>query len=280
MKQHIVWVHGIGTHQPGFSKAEGWQAALQEYWQSDDDQFAEVTWDPVMARAESHTRGLRGVPADPAEAAQAQALQAELERTITERQAVIEADPNRPPAAAPAGGAPQRATRGFFGNAVNFLNAGVGDFVRYLTNNQLREAVKDVFKGVVEPLLNEGEGIAVVSHSWGTVVAYESLHDLAAKLPDKRVAVLFTLGSPLWMPPLRPFLRPASAKPANVDRWVNITAHGDPVGGWLYTGFPTDRDFQAPGVAGVSAHSSYFTMNNAGVMQDLITHFLATPAPP
>jgi hypothetical protein len=273
MKQHVVWVHGIGTHRPGYSKQEGWQAALQAYWPSADDQFAEVCWDTVMSPSEGTRRGARRAPSTPTEDAQALELQVELERTIAVRQAAIDADPNRP--AAPPATRPRRGTqRGIFGDTLKFLNTGVGDFVRYLTNNQLREAVKDQFKSVVEPLLAASETIAVVSHSWGTVVAYEALHDLSAKLPGKRVAVLFTLGSPLWMPPIRPMLRPAPAKPANVDRWVNIAAHGDPIGGWLYTFFPTDRDFQAPGIAGVSAHSSYFTMNNAGVMQDLVSHFL------
>ncbi len=272
MAEHVVWVHGIGQHRPGYSKQEGWQAALQEYWTSTDDQFAEVCWDTAMVQAE----GLkRGIPAqvDPAEEAKRQALRAEIERTVTQRQAAIEADPNRPVGGDSPGrsGAPQR---GFLGDSITFLNTGIGDFVRYLTNEALREAVKNAFKAVVEPLLTAGDTIAIVSHSWGTVVSYESLHDLSPKLPQSRVATFFTLGCPLWMPPLRPLLRPAPSKPVIVDTWVNITAHGDPIGGWLYTVFPTDRDFQVPGVARVSAHSSYFTMNNACVMQDLVSRFL------
>lgn len=275
MKEHVVWVHGIGTHQPGYSRQEGWQSTLQAYWTSADDQFAEVCWDPVMAQAEGRRRG------GPVESAEEQALRVELEQTIAQRQAAIEADPNRPPIAGTtgdgvAGEEPERRRRGFIGNALNFLNTGAGDFVRYLTNAALREAVKDEFKKVVQPILQSGDSLAVISHSWGTVVAYESLHDLAAALPDKRVAVLFTLGSPLWMPPIRGLVRPGPAKPGNVDLWVNITAHGDPVGGWLYSDYPLDRDFQAPGVAGISAHSSYFTAGNAGVMQDLVSRFLRT----
>ena len=69
-------------------------------------------------------------------------------------------------------------------------------------------------------------------------------------------------------------LRPKPSKPGNVERWVNITAHGDPIGGWLYTHFPVDRDFQAPAVAGIGAHSSYFKAGNANVMQDIVSRFL------
>lgn len=274
MKQRVVWVHGIGTHMPGYSKLEGWQSTLQEYWQSSDDQFAEVNWDVAMADAEGRTRGLEAMP-DPAEEAEAEALRIELERTIAQRQAALAADPNRPEE--PAGAAEdgdERLERGIFSNTVNFFNASVGDFVRYLTNSRLRTAVKDEFKQVVEPLLAAGDSIAVVSHSWGTIVSYEALYDLSKTHPGKRVAALFTLGSPLWMLPIRPLIRPAPSKPANVDRWINITAHGDPIGGWLYPHFPLDRDFQAPGVKGISTHSSYFTRGNAGVMQDLVSRFL------
>src|SRR5437764_183056 len=98
MAEHVVWVHGIGQHRPGYSKQEGWQAALQEYWTSTDDQFAEVCWDTAMAQAEGLQRGLRG-HVDPAEEAKAEALRAEIEQTVAQRHAAIEADPNRPAAA-------------------------------------------------------------------------------------------------------------------------------------------------------------------------------------
>lgn len=268
MAQHVVWVHGIGTHRPGYSRQEGWQATLQAYWKSTDEQYAEVCWDTAMAEAEGRRR--RSTPKPTPEEA---ALRAELERTIAERQAAIDADPNRPAAAAITD-PEERRRRGFISDSLTFLNAGIGDFVRYLTRNPLREAVKNEFKKVVAPLLGAGESVAVISHSWGTVVAYEALHDLAAASPNQPVAALFTLGSPLWMPPIRPLLRPAPAKPGNVERWINITAHGDAIGGWLYNHFPVDRDFQAPAYPGSGAHSSYFLAGNAGVMQDLVSRFL------
>jgi hypothetical protein len=276
MKQHVVWVHGIGTHQPGYSRQEGWQSTLQAYWPSGDDQFAEVCWDTVFTQ---DARRRRSPGLESAEDPAAAALRLELERTIAERQVAIASDPNRPPLVQPGGTGSDtqesdRLERGIIGNALGFLNNSVGDFVRYLTNNTLREAVKNEFKKVVEPLLQADASVAVVSHSWGTVVAYESLHDLNASLRGKRVAALFTLGSPLWMPPIRGLVRPSATKPANVDLWVNIAAHGDAIGGWLYSYYGLDRDFQAPGVAGVGAHSSYFAAGNAGVMQDLVSRFL------
>ena len=277
MKQSVVWVHGIGVHEPGYAKREGWQATLQEYWQSGDEQFKEVCWDVVMEDEGSGRRSRRrATAADPRAEAEALALQAQLEQTIAEHEAAISADPTLPEATEADGvEAGVRLRRGVIGNAINFFRTGVSDFVRYLTNDGLREEVKGEFKEVVLPLLEAGDSVSVISHSWGTIVSYEALHDLHQQFPDKRVARLFTLGSPLWMPPIRPMLRPGPSRPGNVERWINITAHGDPVGGWLYPHFPVDRDFQAPGVATIHAHSSYFTRGNAGVMQDLVARMLA-----
>ncbi|MFH8500521.1 serine peptidase [Streptomyces coeruleorubidus] len=74
----------------------------------------------------------------------------------------------------------------------------------------------------------------VTAHSLGTVVVYEALH----AHPELRVELLLTLGSPLALPRAvfdRLTPRPAGspvplgARPACVDRWVNIADPGDPV---------------------------------------------------
>ncbi|MEH0433824.1 hypothetical protein QBB34_47535 [Streptomyces stelliscabiei] len=71
---------------------------------------------------------------------------------------------------------------------------------------------------------------AVVAHSLGSLVVYETLHDPA--FSDLQVELLLTVGSPLGLPGLTRRLDPAlqagrGARPGGVRRWVNIADVGD-----------------------------------------------------
>jgi hypothetical protein len=110
--------------------------------------------------------------------------------------------------------------------------------------------------------------ISVISHSWGTVVAYDSLIDLATEVPSLRITNLFTLGSPLWL--VRLLLDDSSGrKPEQLRFWMNVHARGDLVGSWLKPGYALDRDFEVPSI-GRDAHGSYFVKDNPAVQRDLI----------
>ncbi|TWV53555.1 hypothetical protein FRZ03_09705 [Streptomyces misionensis] len=71
----------------------------------------------------------------------------------------------------------------------------------------------------------------VIAHSLGTVVTYEALH----AHPDLQIDLLLTLGSPLALPhavfhQLQPTPRDSQGiRPPGVGRWVNIADHGDPI---------------------------------------------------
>ena len=144
----------------------------------------------------------------------------------------------------------------------------LGDFARYLVSQGVRAAVKEEFKRRLRPLAGRSLGISVIAHSWGTVVAYDSLLDLSAELPELQVADLFTLGSPLWM--VRRFLQDGSGrKPANVANFVNVHARGDVVGSWLTPAFRVDKDFEVPSI-GADAHGSYFVEGNEAVQRTIV----------
>jgi hypothetical protein len=51
----------------------------------------------------------------------------------------------------------------------------VEDFTQYLLYPDIRTRVLQCFHDVVDPLLGSGRPVSVISHSWGTVIAYEAL---------------------------------------------------------------------------------------------------------
>ena len=112
--------------------------------------------------------------------------------------------------------------------------SGVDDFVKYLVNDSVRQAVQQRFLDETVPLLKSGAAVEVISHSWGTVVAYEALRSLDGESFAGHVHNLFTVGSALSIGLVRNRVRPRDGRrPRCVQRWVNLDASGDIVGGPL-----------------------------------------------
>ena len=166
----------------------------------------------------------------------------------------------------------------------------VDDFIKYLFSRSTRKKVIGEFKKIVTPLLERGHEIDIVSHSWGTVVALEGLHQLSEENFEGTIKNLFTVGSALSIGSVQRRLRDGAEtgeKPELVENWVNLDARGDIVGGTLRT-FSTDVDFEFlnlepvgcnPGTFGVSgqcAHSSYFDPHNTKVNQDIFARFISS----
>src|SRR5262249_52593146 len=141
----------------------------------------------------------------------------------------------------------------------------LGDFAKYLVSRTVRMAVKEKFKEQLRPLAS-GYRIGVIAHSWGTVVAYDSLIDFEIEYPALRVANLITLGSPLWL--VRYLLdNRTGRRPAGVGNWINIYAQGDLIGSWLKPGFQVNQDFLVPNFGDQGPHSSYFVPHNEPVQK-------------
>jgi hypothetical protein len=100
-------------------------------------------------------------------------------------------------------------------------DAGIGTKIRRLVREQLEAAWA------------ARERVALIGHSLGSVICYEALFDLTRERgAEQRVELLVTLGSPLATHVIRrglcgARLRGAEAYPANIVRWVNLTARGD-----------------------------------------------------
>jgi hypothetical protein len=103
--------------------------------------------------------------------------------------------------------------------AERFVWQALAQVTRYLTDDAVRAAAQEAVLDLIGP-----DTKVVVSHSLGTVVAYEAVTRLERPLP-----LLVTLGSPLGLdriiyPRLRP--RPPTF-PLQVRRWVNVADTDD-----------------------------------------------------
>lgn len=294
--KQLVYVHGIGAHPRGFS--DSWWAAMRPFtpslWPGTlGGNRHEAYWSDLVNRVRSLEAGMEVTEAE----TEAQELADELRAVIADR---IEQQKTVAAAAAQATGREEEAARGLLGPddeaelAIGrgldmFL--GIDDFARYLTNPDLREQIIDRFRQTVLPLLQAGDTVEIIAHSWGTVVAYEALRrlDREASALAGSIHNFFTVGSALSIPQIKSRLLPEARdghKPRLVRDWLNLDAQGDPVGGWLRgRPFQDDREFPNLPAVGcgnilwilpnpVCAHSSYFEAGNVAVNRDIFGRYI------
>jgi metacaspase-1 len=288
MNHRIVWVHGIGNHRPGYSAR--WQAVCNPFLNLTPASYIEVIWEPILDRqqfAGTLSDDGQANPSEltPQEEAAEEQLKLELAMLIQARDSALREGEAAAAQASDTAGEPgvlgeegsaivewsdvYESAPGVLGPSswLRFADEYIGDFTRYLVSRSTRTAVKAELKNALRAL--EGPGpLTIVSHSWGTIVAYESLLDLEVELPSLRVQRLFTLGSPLWM--VSWLLQERSGrKPRQTARWINVTARGDRIGSWLRPRFQVDGDYLVPAV-GEDAHNSYFVEGNLAVQKDIL----------
>ncbi len=93
---------------------------------------------------------------------------------------------------------------------------------------------------LTEPLkksLLNGDDVLLISHSLGTMIAYDTLWKFSyygehQEVRDKKLSVWVTLGSPLGNETVKDRLKGANAKgnrryPVNIKRWINVAAEDD-----------------------------------------------------
>jgi hypothetical protein len=266
-----TWIHGIGHPPAGYSN--DWRKALNQYLDFPDSDYIEVLWSTVF-RAVMQALGLAkpSIPLTPQEQEAAVNLRKALETVLAARRETI----------APAQGTPSLrewpevtgATAISIPPWILDSRDYIGEFTDYLASRRVRNAVKEKLKQQLRPLVGRGYAISITAHSWGTVVAYESLIDLEVELPNLKLTNLFTLGSPLWL--VHYLLDDRSGrKPRNTSKWINIHAQGDVIGAGLKPGFQVDQDFAVPNFGTPNdPHNSYFRTGNAPVLRDIIAKTL------
>lgn len=103
--------------------------------------------------------------------------------------------------------------------AEGFVNRSLKQVTGYLTNDQTRKEAQER----VLTLVTDDTRV-IISHSLGTVVAFESLHLIEEKIP-----LLITLGSPLGLKTIvYQRLRPHPPTfPQSVGQWINVASEDD-----------------------------------------------------
>jgi hypothetical protein len=270
---YLVYVHGICRHDPGYS--DPWWDAMSPYVPSLQPgdlggTRREVLWSDLIGG----TRALARTNDAAAELAR------RLRDTLADRadRYVLRSSP--PVTSSDEAARALAVPRGLINiPGVNCIE----DFTVYLTNNSVRARVIGRFLQVVEPLLNSGARLEIISHSWGTVVAYEGLRQLDSSGASGRVHNWFTVGAALSIREVKWQLLPEAqdgARPTLVEGWTNLDAYGDIVGGSLQPlGYHVDNEFlnlDAVGcsrvlglVSPVCAHASYFQADNLTVNRDI-----------
>lgn len=109
-----------------------------------------------------------------------------------------------------------------------FLGRFVAKHIRqayvYLADKNARKDIDDL----VRRRLGSGE-VVVVSHSLGTVVAFNLLRELSDSGADIKVPLFITLGSPLAIEEVQRWVKGTFAVPKAVTTWKNFYDKGDPV---------------------------------------------------
>jgi metacaspase-1 len=274
-KKHVVYVHGICPHKPGYSDA--WWKAMKRYVPSVTDRH-EVIWSDLVAMPMK-------ISVDPKLAIEKKAI-ADVLVDRAQRE-VNDALRTRSRAASGLGVAVE--TRSIVQTQAFLGLPGIeciDDFLKYAYQDRVRDKVIRRFTDVVRPLLDDGDLVEVISHSWGTVVAYEGLRllDEQAGLADHALHTLFTVGSALSIPTVRRWLRPAPhVEPIRiVQNWVNLDARFDIVGGSLKGWFGVSVEnleldpIGCPGLVPsfTCAHSSYFNGTNTAVNRDIFGSYI------
>ena len=288
-ERYLVYVHGICQHEAGYS--DPWWQALHPFTLAYGpgrlgEQRREVLWSDLVNDRALEAQLNRAVDGQAARQAEQQdELKAAIIEALQDRsdQQLIATQ------AQPGEGDAPRALEERAALRIPGLDC-LDDFTVYMLNDSIRAQVIARFTSVVQPLLASGAQLDIISHSWGTVVAYEALRELAAQGPTPgRVRNLFTVGSALSIGPVKAKLRAGNRdgqRPAMVGRWLNLDAHGDLVGGALKgRPYQVDKDFlelkavDCPQVMGLvnpgCAHGSYFSSHNTPVNRDIFAAFIA-----
>ena len=288
-QRHIVYVHGICKHLAGFS--DPWWNSMKDFVldtipngdRSPTGNRHEVLWSNLV---NSEDRALTSVANDITQrkvARRAGLLQAAIrDRMLVQMQALHDTGDMLqqvdPTARAEAD---KLLDRGIFSS--DSILSCVDDFARYMVIRSTRDAVIKRFTDVVRPLLQDPQaGIDIISHSWGTIVAYEGLLQLAEEgigAPEQ-VHDFFTVGAALSIGAIRLYLQSRHGsnfkRPPTMRQWVNLNAVGDLVGGPLKPlGYPVDLDRVGLNNFGCGffdlscAHGSYFKAANVPVNRDI-----------
>ena len=104
------------------------------------------------------------------------------------------------------------------------------DLARYYTEEEIRIALRERLIG--ELLAHQEKRIMILSHSMGTIIAYDVLRALGKTNPKFTIDHFITFGSPLGLPHVKRKIieeNPLIRTPSIVRQWTNFSDKRDPV---------------------------------------------------
>ena len=121
------------------------------------------------------------------------------------------------------------------------------DLSRYYEDSNIRKTLRKRLEN--EILENREKRIMILSHSMGTIIAYDVLRSIGREHPRLVIDHFVTLGSPLGIPHVRHKITQENSlvrTPSVVSRWSNFADKRDPVA--LDVGLSDDYDPNDSGV--------------------------------
>ena len=115
-------------------------------------------------------------------------------------------------------------------NAV--LKSKLKDLHTYYTDKTIREELRGRLESTIRDNMNAGNRIMVVSHSMGTIIAYDVLRKLGKENNDFSIEHFVTLGSPLGLSHVKHMIIKENhlvRTPSIVKKWSNLADRRDPV---------------------------------------------------
>jgi hypothetical protein len=104
---------------------------------------------------------------------------------------------------------------------------------RYFNNtDDVASKVRGLLKQTLRPMLEQQDDVLVIGHSFGSVIAYDTLWELTHQEGVTGKVDFLTLGNPMGMYYIRRRLlgmngHGGKSYPALIHRWINLSAEGD-----------------------------------------------------
>jgi hypothetical protein len=104
---------------------------------------------------------------------------------------------------------------------------------RYFNNtDDVASKVRGLLKQTLRPMLEQQDDVLVIGHSFGSVIAYDTLWELTHQEGVTGKVDFLTLGNPMGMHYIRRRLlgmngHGGKSYPALIHRWINLSAEGD-----------------------------------------------------
>lgn len=132
--------------------------------------------------------------------------------------------------------------------ANELLKNKLPDLYKYYTDKKIKKEIRSRLKDVIQK--HKGKRVMILSHSMGTIIAYDVLRELGKLSPRLTIDHFVTLGSPLGLPHVTSEIiaeNPLIRTPSIVTRWSNFADKRDPVAIDVYLSGdfePNDRGVQ------------------------------------